>query len=106
MRYLIFVVFSLFASVVSAGEYCWSDKVTMVIVKNGAIYFTSQKSCPNWCQVDPAWSVEGRNMAYSQLLTAKTTGGNITFYWNEHEAGRPCQDKLPTYSKPSVLILN
>jgi len=89
-----------------AGEYCWNDKVVRVILKNDGIYFTSQKSCLNWCKVNPNWSAERKDQALSMLLLAKTSNANIAFFWAEHDAGSPCQDRLPAFANPVLIMLD
>lgn len=41
-------------STAHADSYC-SETVTQIIVKSDAVYFTTSKSCPNWCELNPSW---------------------------------------------------
>ena len=102
----VLILFLSFNQYIFAGEYCWNDKVLMVIVQGEKIFFTSEKSCNNWCEISDTWSAEAKNRAFTQLITAKATESNITFFWSEHDSGKPCQSFLPTYSKPGVIALN
>jgi hypothetical protein len=91
---------------VMAGEYCWNDKVTQLILKHEGVFFMTQKTCNSWCQVDPSWGAERINQVYSMLLASKISDRNITFFWNEHAGGSPCQNFVPLNAKPGVILLN
>jgi len=40
------------------------------------------------------------------LLLAKTSNANIAFFWAEHDAGSPCQDRLPAFANPVLIMLD
>ncbi len=87
-----------FSSFAGAGEYCWSEGVAAVVVQGDEIYFTTNKSCPGWCRVNPNWSVEAKKRAYAMLLTAKATDKPLSFYLNEHatSCAGPISGAMPT----------
>jgi hypothetical protein len=85
------------------AEYCWSETVTSVILQGGTIYFTTNKTCPSWCAVDPAWSGDQRKEAYAMLMAARLAEKPLTFFWAEH--GTSCAGTLPVSSKPQAIIL-
>ncbi|TVZ37407.1 hypothetical protein P886_1748 [Alteromonadaceae bacterium 2753L.S.0a.02] len=106
MKYTLVALLLYISTGAIAGEYCWNDKVTKVIVKNNRVFFTSEKSCNSWCEIDSSWTKESINQAFTILTSAKVTNANVAFYWNEHDSGKPCQDFLPVYSMPSAILLN
>lgn len=87
-----------------AGEYCWNESIQLLIMQGDDIYFTTDKTCPNWCTLHPEWSQEARKRAYATLLTAKTTGTPVTFFWHQHSTA--CESPLPVHSYPGSIILN
>ncbi|HSI50820.1 MAG TPA: hypothetical protein VLA61_21345 [Ideonella sp.] len=89
-------------SVSIAGEYCWNENLALVITQGENIYFTTDKSCPNWCQVDPALSSDAKKRIFATLLTAKAMGRGVAMYWNEAPAGSQCA-AVPAYSKPVTV---
>jgi hypothetical protein len=91
------------SSLANAGEYCWNETVQYVILNGGDIYFTTNKSCPSWCKVDPAWTEEQRKRAYAMLLSAKLAEKPLTLYWTEHATS--CAGAVPAYSIPIVVLL-
>lgn len=54
-----------------AGAYCYDEKLTSVIIASEGVYFTTDKSCPNWCRVNESWSEDAINRSYSMLLSAQ-----------------------------------
>ncbi len=65
-----------------AGDYCWNEKITQLILTGDDIFFTSEKSCLSWCRVNPAWSADAKNRAYATLLTARSTDRRVGFYFD------------------------
>jgi hypothetical protein len=84
------------------AEYCFSEKITGVILIGDVIYFNTDKTCASWCQVDPTWSTDAKNRVYSMLLTAKTSNQLVSFHWPT--ATTACM-ALPTSSKPGQVLL-
>ena len=83
-----------------AGVHCTEAVKTVVLHQNGNVYFTSSKTCPNWCQIK--WAGEGdKDRALSQLLVARTTEKPLTFYWRELNN---CETINPTYSSPEYVV--
>src|SRR5438132_1056410 len=62
----------------SAGAYCYGEHITQVVLIQESIYFTTDVSCPNWCEVSPAWSATQQNRAYAGLLAAKLSGNSVS----------------------------
>ena len=104
----LFATFLVLVSVVSApafsGEYCWSETITLVIVhEDGNVYFTTNKSCPGWCRINPAWSGDRRKEAYAMLVAARVSGNPMSFFWNEHSTS--CGGAVPGSAWPLAIIL-
>jgi hypothetical protein len=91
------------ASITRAGEYCWNETVQFVILQGDEIYFTTNKTCPGWCRIDPSAGVEARRRAYAMLLTAKTMEKPLTFFWNEHATS--CAGAVPVGSIPGTVLM-
>jgi hypothetical protein len=85
-----------------ADAYC-NESVTQLIVKNGAVYFTTSKSCQNWCALNTTWAADSINQATSLLLSARITGQTVTFEWSDQTS--PCSNTEATYSNPEAVIL-
>lgn len=105
-RVLILIAFVFVSPLAFSGEYCWNDKVKQLVLKGESVYFTTEKSCHGWCKLDPNWSEERKNQAYSMLLAAKVSDLKVTFFWPAHDKGSPCQNVVETYSSPTVVMLN
>lgn len=86
-----------------AGAYCYDEKLTSVIVNSGGIYFTTDKSCPNWCEINSSWSAEVINRSYSMLLSAQAQNRVVRFYWEEHAT--TCAGAVPVYANPTSLSI-
>ena len=103
MRYLLIALFSVFLiTPVKAGEYCYNETIGYLITTSTEIYFTTDKSCSGWCQVNASWSTDQKNRAYSQLALAHSTGRTITLFW---PAASTACESLPTYSVPAYFLV-
>ena len=100
MKQISLVLMIIFPSIASAGVDC-SERVNHAILhQNGNVYFTTDKTCPNWCQIK--WTNDGdKDRAYSTLLAARVTQKNMTFYWASLNS---CDDKNATYTSPSYMV--
>lgn len=90
------------AAPASADSYC-SETITQIIIKNDAVYFTTNKSCPNWCELNPSWDATTINRALSVMIAAKTSGSSVTFEWPDQSG--PCSNVEQTYSAPGAVIM-
>lgn len=90
------------ATAANADSYC-SENVTQIIVKGDGVYFTSSKSCPNWCELNPSWDATAINRALSVMIAAKTAGTSVTFEWPDQSG--PCSNVEQTYSAPGAVIM-
>jgi hypothetical protein len=101
MRYTaIAVAMSMIAmSSPARADYC-TESVVQVIENGDQVFFTTNKSCPNWCQVNPALSESARDRMFSLLLTAASGGRKISTYFDGVQA---CQ-AVPAYSSPVSII--
>lgn len=84
------------------AEYCFSERISQIVLVGEAIYFNTDKTCASWCEVNPAWSTDAKNRVYSMLLTAKTSNQLVSFHWPT--ATTACM-ALPTHSKPDQVLL-
>ena len=106
MKILHILAFILVCSPATAfAGYCTDERITNVITsQDGAtvgIYFTTNKSCANWCSVPTTWNAEAKARAYSMLLTSASTGRNLTFFWPQQAT--VCAP-LPLYSVPDLIV--
>lgn len=83
------------------AEYCANEKIVTVITQGTQIFFTTDKSCPNWCSIDTSWPAAAQDRAFSQLLTAQNAGKPITFFWN---AGAVACAVQATFASPATLM--
>lgn len=84
-----------------AGVYC-TESVTSVIVVADNVYFTTNESCPNWCEINPSWDAAATDRALALLTSARATpSSNLTFEWSQLSS---CGAAVPTYSSPGVII--
>lgn len=91
-----------FSSSAWADAYC-NETVTQLIIKNGAVYFTTSKSCPNWCALNTTWAASSISQAVALLTTARVTNQTITFEWSDQTSA--CSNTEVTYSNPGAVIL-
>jgi len=91
------------ASTASAGAYCYGETVTAVIMQGDTIFFNTDKSCPGWCAVSLSWSASAQSRAFALLVTAKSTGQTMSFYWPDQTSS--CSSTEPTASSPTTLLL-
>lgn len=90
-----------FVSSAWGDAYC-NESVTQLIVKNGTVYFTTSKSCPNWCELNTTWAAASISQATSILLSARVTGQDVTFDWSDQTSA--CSNTEATYSEPGAVI--
>lgn len=83
------------------AEYCANEKIVTVITQGTGIFFTTDKSCPNWCSIDTSWPTAAQDRAFSQLLTAQNAGRPITFFWNAAAVACAIQ---ATFASPASLM--
>ncbi|MDR7050152.1 hypothetical protein J2X54_002633 [Duganella sp. 3397] len=78
-----------------------AEKVGNIISHtNGVIFFTTEKTCPSWCQV-------GGNAAtvknsYAMLLAAQASGKKMVFNWQDIST---CDEKNKTYAIPGYMVI-
>jgi hypothetical protein len=85
-----------------AGEYCTQEKITQIITGSGMVFFTTDKSCPNWCQLPTAWSTDSINRSYSLMLSAFMSNRKVAFYWPT--AATACQVVSVNSSPDNVIV--
>ena len=78
---------------------CGESVLTLISHSNGNIYFTTDATCPNWCQLagNPAFIKQ----SYAMLLTAQASNKKVTFAWPKLPT---CNDKNEVYSIPDFLV--
>jgi len=94
-----------FAASARAGGYCYNETVTAVIMFNGAAYFSTSNSCNTWCLVPQSWSAAAQSQAFATLITARTTGQMVSFFWADQPADNSCTVKEATSSSPTTIVL-
>lgn len=91
-------------SPVYAGAYCWNENIEQLVIReNGFISFLTDKSCPFWCTINPAWPENRIKNSYAMLLSAKLSGSPVTFYWQGQVVG--CEE-VPLETSPTTIMLN
>jgi hypothetical protein len=85
-----------------AGSYCYSETVTSLIIQNNTVYFTTDKSCPSWCAIPSTWGAAMQSQAYAMLISARTTGPPVSFYWNDQSSS--CSNIEAVGSSPTTLV--
>jgi redox-sensitive bicupin YhaK (pirin superfamily) len=88
--------------IAKAATHCTETITRAILHLNGNIYFTSDKTCPNWCQVNWGTSEKNKN-AFAMLLAAQTAARSITFYW---PSVSECTEVNATYASPDYMMLN
>jgi|SRR5271155_4764440 len=84
------------------ATYCYGEQVNYVIWYGSAIYFTTNKSCPSWCQVDSTQASDVQDRAYSMLLSAKLSGNTLVIDWPQVTTSCAV---VPGLSVPDIIIL-
>lgn len=87
-----------------AAAWCWNEQVMQLLVSGEYIHFTTDKSCPQWCRVDPNLSAEAQNRAYSTLLAAKSNGKKVSFNWAELSS--ECGGAVTVFSQPLHIMVD
>jgi hypothetical protein len=85
-----------------AGAYCYGETVTALIIQNNTVYFETNKSCPSWCAIPSSWAATMQTQAYAMLLTARTTGQVVSFYWSDQTSS--CSNTESEGSGPTTMI--
>jgi len=79
-----------------------TESVTQVIAhSSGNIYFTTDKTCANWCQLNYS-SADAVRRVYALLLAANAEQKNVSINWT---AITDCSQKNATYAAPDYVIL-
>jgi D-alanyl-D-alanine carboxypeptidase len=79
MRYLMFFL-TIASAQASAAADCKEQIKDLVVHSNGNIYFSTNLTCPTWCQLDMG-SEKQTDRAYSMLLAARVKGEELMFRW-------------------------
>ncbi len=95
-------LFMCISSATNAATHCTEAITRAILHAGGGIYFTSDKTCSNWCQINWGTSEKNKN-GYAMLLAAQTSARTITFYWPNVEA---CTEVNATYASPDYMMLN
>lgn len=79
-RCLATIALMIMSSTAGAAAYC-TERLTNLIVKtDGAVYFTTNSTCPNWCQLNFSAGA-AKSQGYAMLLAAMSTDRDVRFYW-------------------------
>lgn len=103
VKILLFLIIVITSKLSFAGAYCTDEKITSLTMSGDSVYFTTDKSCSQWCKINPDWSEAAINRAYSMLMTAQSSDKGVRFYWNEHSVS--CESVLPVYAMPGILSI-
>ena len=100
MKKISLILLSIFSSITYAGIHCPETVTGAILHKNSNVYFTTNKTCKNsWCQIK--WTGDGdKNRALSMLLTAKASGKDIKFYWEDIDS---CEVQNKVYASPGYI---
>lgn len=87
----------------NAGVTCTETVTNVITHSSGAVYFQTDKTCAGaWCQLSFANDAANKN-AYAMLLTARTTGKQLTFTWVNISS---CTAANPLYASPDFISFN
>jgi len=99
MKIISLITLFTFSGIANAGVSCIEKVTNAILHKNSNVYFKTDKTCNNWCQIK--WVGEGdKDRALSMLLTAKATDKPIGFYWGNINS---CEAKNVTYESPDYM---
>lgn len=77
-----------------------SEQVTYLILhENGSIFFETNQTCPNWCELNFATAEQDDN-GYAMLMAAKTQGISVDFDWPNISS---CTAVNATYASPDFM---
>lgn len=103
MRCFIFFCLAISSIQVFAAADCKEQIEDLVIHNNGNIYFSTNLTCPHWCQLDMGGEKQ-TDRAYSMLLAARVKGEGLMFRWNS--AITSCSQDNPRYTKPTYVFFH
>jgi len=88
-------------SAAEANIECTENIVAVILHVNGNIYFQSDQTCGNWCQVNMGTDAMNKNV-YAMLLSAKMGGRPLLFNWPNLAS---CSSQNATYAAPAYVQL-
>lgn len=92
---------AIFSTAAHADVYC-SEQITQVIVNSsGGVYFTTNETCPNWCQLNFSTS-DAVKQGYAMLLAANAQGKTLMFEWGNLTS---CSTPNSVYASPANVVL-
>ena len=92
---------ALWSSHTHSATFCQENVTQVIQGDNGNVWFTTDKTCPNWCKLN--WVVsDAVKRAYAALLTARVSGKPVTFYWQNLDS---CGQINPIDTAPLHVIL-
>ncbi len=80
-----------------AGGDCFEVVTHVVVHSSGNVYFTTDQTCLNWCQVN--WGAGTKN-GLAVLMAAQATGRKVEFSW---PAIAGCNVQNVTYASPDYF---
>lgn len=98
--FIFMTAIALLSSNIANAATCGEKVVNIISHSNGNIYFTTDHTCPNWCQLggNPAFIKQ----SYAMFLTARANDKYIEFAWNNLAS---CGEKNEVYAIPDFLVL-
>lgn len=89
------------ATTIHAAVYCTETVQKAILHSNGNVYFTTDQTCQNWCQINWGTELKNRN-ALALLLAAASSGRKVAFYW---QSASSCGTQNPQYASPDYIEL-
>ena len=89
------------ASTAFADVWCTENIGDLKVYANGAVMFSTDKTC-SFCQIGGSTDAVV-NRGYALLLAAKTTGKAVVFYWPNIS---DCGTQNQAYAVPTLMNLN
>src|SRR5580704_8638770 len=77
-----------------ADATCTENVTGLISHTNGYVYFTTDQTCPSWCQINFA-TPDANKEAYAMLLSANAQGKTIVFSWANLTS---CSTHNPVYT--------
>jgi hypothetical protein len=98
--FIFMTAMALLSSNAASAATCNEKVINIISHSNGNIYFTTDQTCPSWCQLagNPAFIKQ----SYAMFLTAGATDKTIAFAWNNLAS---CGEKNAVYAIPDFMVL-
>lgn len=96
----VFAVALVFSSSSAFAITCSETVKSVIVHQNGNVYFTTDKTCPNWCGL--VWtSADSVSRAYALMLSTSAVPRKLVFAWTTISS---CSEVNELYAVPSWVV--